>query len=784
MNHRSRAARPWVRCLFAAVLFFGCRAARGDPVAPGAAGPCPVQPTGSNFQGQNLTNANFRAYAPGSLAGANFKGAILKGAIFAGQDLTGASFENADLGPSEKGPADLTGTTLTNTCFINATMNATNLTFATITCADFSNTSLMEAFFGPLQKIVKGNGCRTKFVGARLDVNAITTDHWGKIVFTDADFQNLSPSTFNLRQKDITGAILVRANFTGIDMTGANLTGVDFTQARLTNAKLDNAAANGITLRNARLDSASLRCARFYGTPGDDAGTPRFDNCKSTPVSAAPTTRADLTQANLQNANLQYATLKYAGLRGSNLSSVQARSSTFASAFLEPQPPVNSAQVLGSDFSYADFSNAHVNYVRFNNTIMTGAIFESNTTLAGTDFSGSIMPLARFSTSMLQNVSFNNTILQGAQFAGAKMQTTPDGAGSGVSFTCAQLGGVNFKDAVITAASFEAAVLPPASACCPQPGGVWCGTIDATQTAYGAVTYPVLQANINCPNGDVAPCSGNQWILPNWRTSECSPDHHIATVWTKPDCGSTPSDVVKFSDPNLKACVLASLPGSPTDVTRQTAAQLPTISCPGKQIATLGGLEDFTGLVSLDLTANRIAQFAFNLPRLRTLKLPDNQLSSLDIGRNPALVLLDVSNNELKSIAGTVNSYLQVFEAQNNQLTSFDLAVQSSLRYADLSANRLTSVLDQFNGDLSQLTNLTYLDLSNNSLQTIGSIRQIAAGDSNLDSLFLQCNPAFDCRSLAVDGKSEAMQTSHCAEFNPASNQWIVLAKPSCPASH
>jgi hypothetical protein len=35
---------------------------------------CPSKPTGKNFAGQNLTDHNFHAEAPGSLRGANFEG--------------------------------------------------------------------------------------------------------------------------------------------------------------------------------------------------------------------------------------------------------------------------------------------------------------------------------------------------------------------------------------------------------------------------------------------------------------------------------------------------------------------------------------------------------------------------------------------------------------------------------------------------------------------------------------------------------------------------------------
>ena len=532
---------------------------------PGAT--CPA-PTGKDYSGQDLTDHNFRAEPAGSLVGANFTGATLKGAIFAGQDLTGASFQGAALGPSDKGPVDFTNTTLNQTCFINATMDATDFSYAVMTCADFSGTSLMKAQFGPQQNIQAGSGCRTKFIGSAIDVNAITTDNWGKTDFTNANFQNLSPATFSLSGKDITGALLAGTNFSNIDMTGANLTDVDFTGATLLNAKLDNTAMNGVTLIKAHLQYATLTCAQFYGS------TPTSTCKTSPPVSTNPNKAADLTQAVLMHADLSNATLDSATLTGANLSGATLRNTSFKGATLEPSGSIQGASVLGGDFTGANFETAHLNSVSFNNAILTGALFDQNTTLNGTDFSGSIMPGANFTNAVLEGVKFHATILQNAIFTGATMKTTPSGGSSGVDFTCAQLGGTNFSNATITAADFTAAVMPPGPGssppqpCCAQEvGGPWCGTVDITQQAYGPVTYPVLSASVTCPNGDVASCAGNQWVIPQWQTNLCSADRSMRTVWSPPDCGGPPGDVVNFKDPNLKQCILDALPGKPADIT-------------------------------------------------------------------------------------------------------------------------------------------------------------------------------------------------------------------------
>ena len=248
---------------------------------------------------------------------------------------------------------------------------------------------------------------------------------------------------------------------------------------------------------------------------------------------------------------------------------------------------------------------------------------------------------------------------------------------------------------MITAANFQAAVMPPETACCKQKvGDPWCGTIDMTQQAYGPMTYPVLNADITCPNGEVARCSKAQWEIPQWKTDLCSPDRSTQTVWTSPDCGATPGDIVHFKDENLKQCILAALPGKHADVTVSTAGQIRAIDCPGRGIKDLGGLETFTGLVTLDLTGNQLTQFGLRLHKLKTLKIDDNQLNMLDLSGLQSLIRLTASNNQLKSIVGMESVYLSLMDVSHNQLTDIDLPVQTSLVYADLSSNRLTNVLD------------------------------------------------------------------------------------------
>ena len=154
--------------------------------------------------------------------------------------------------------------------------------------------------------------------------------------------------------------------------------------------------------------------------------------------------------------------------------------------------------------------------------------------------------------------------------------------------------------------------MPAASDCCPpktEQGQARCGIVDATQQTYGPVTFPVLNAPVTCPNGDTAQCSGRQWQLsPNWVTQSCNASQVPQTMWSKPNCDGKPGDIVVFKDAHLKSCILDTLPGQ-TEVLLATAQQIAQVSCPGRGIADLTGLEAFISLTKLDLSDNKLGIF-------------------------------------------------------------------------------------------------------------------------------------------------------------------------------
>lgn len=791
-------------CAIAAIIAFA--GAHSAAWAKTAAVCAPDTGTGHSYAGQDLTNHNFSAEPAGSLVGADFSTAKLSGAVFAGQDLTKAKFQGASLGPA-KGPVDFTNATLTKTCFVGATLDETDFSYAVISCADFTETSLIKATFGPTQNIVMGTGCRTLFNGATMDVRLIGPDfsgksNWSKTDFTSANFLNLTPAMFSLAGKDITGAKLGLTNFTGIDMTGANLTNVDFTQTTMIKAKLDGAAINGAHFYNTQAGPATFVCAQGYGNAGGKT-KPDGTKCPAAPTSINPTTGADFTFAAMKGADFTGATLDHAVLVSANLTGAHFDGASLVQASMQSQSAQTSAAIVQfATFSNANFDTAGLAGVDFSGATLTNATFD-NTTLSGTSFANATMPGASFQgpATNLQSVNFSAAILQSAKFNDATIQAPSTGLGYGANFSCSQLGGANFTSTNVAATNFSNAVMPAADACCKVPGNdatPWCGIVDATQQTYGPVTFPIIHQGVivTCPNGSTGQCTGGQWQLsPNWQTTGCNKDGVSQQMWSQPNCGGQPTDIVKFKDPNLKSCILATLPGQ-TEVYLTTAQKINQVNCAGRGITDLGGLENFISLTKLDLRSNSLTIFTLAFTaggnpapsQLQTLSLDDNKLTTLDLTAHRPLIFLSVSNNQLGAISLNANTYLLTLDASHNRLTTFNLPIQTNLSYVDLSYNLLTNVLNQFTTNLNLLQALNYLDLSHNVLATIGSIEKIVYDNNsdnsgNLKSLFLACNPKFQCGDLGVyDGtRYPAASSSQCSSYNTASSKWTPLSTPECP---
>ncbi len=771
---------------------------------------CPTsQP--ANYAGKTINNYNFSACPKGSLIKADFSQANLSGSTFTGVDLTGANFSGAKLGPTPNyPPVSFTSALLKNTRFTGADMPATNFEFATLHCADFSDSNLLQANFGPLQNIVADSTCRTRFVGAELSVNLITDagaiggrGNWGRSDFSNADFHDMDPNKVNFRDQNLAGAILTGTRFLSIDFTGANLTGVKFNKATLQLTTWDNAALNGADFTGSDLSGSSFICAQGFGANG---GTQKADGsaCPKAPATTRPNDPVNLTNSTADDSDFTGAVLTQAPLSGATLTRSKFHFANLAQANFQSQGAGTSpAQVKFSQFDRANLSQASLSSVDFSGTSALGANF-SNTTFNRTNFSTARLDTADFSKTIVQETNFSQASLKSAQFVGAQI-SQPNTGGAATDFSCAQMGGANWSNADIKAALFNNAVMVAEQYCCPakQSGGPpYCGIIDSLGIAYAQTQFPNISgAAVKCPNNAIAETSGSgkkplelcpdSWRLaPNWTTTGCSLSGQ-RTMWSI-NCNADPGNVVKFADENLKKCILETLPNQ-NEVLISTAEQIQSVNCPARQIAAIGGLEYFTAMHTLDLSGNQLTAFDLKFKNIQpndaaliSLNLDNNQLTQLDLISIPSIEFLSVSNNALGGIALNANTYLMALSAAHNKLGRFDLALQSNLYYADLSFNQLTDVLGQYASNLDGLRQLSFLNLSNNALTTIGSISGIAAnnktGAGSLTNLYLNCNARFSCGDLQVyDGTLyPAAASSGCSVYDPSQSKWIAQSVPIC----
>ena len=121
-------------------------------------------------------------------------------------------------------------------------------------------------------------------------------------------------------------------------------------------------------------------------------------------------------------------------------------------------------------------------------------------------------------------------------------------------------------------------------------------------------------------------------------------------------------------------------------------------------LTSLKGIEYFTSLKTLWCSSNQLTSLdVSNNPALVNLDCGYNQLTSLDVSNNPALVDLDCFSNQLTSLDVSNNPALESLYCADNQLTSLDVSSNPDLWILECHDNQLTSL------DISNNKSLAYL---------------------------------------------------------------------------
>ena len=127
----------------------------------------------------------------------------------------------------------------------------------------------------------------------------------------------------------------------------------------------------------------------------------------------------------------------------------------------------------------------------------------------------------------------------------------------------------------------------------------------------------------------------------------------------------------------------------------------------------------------------------------------DNQLTTLDVSKNTSLTVLNCDRNQLTTLDVSKNTSLTGLNCVQNQLTTLDVSKNTSLTVLNCDQNHLSTLVVSKNTSLTELTccenQLTKLDVSH---------------DSNLELLFCSEN---QLTSLDVSHDSN-LELLHCSE--------------------
>lgn len=140
-------------------------------------------------------------------------------------------------------------------------------------------------------------------------------------------------------------------------------------------------------------------------------------------------------------------------------------------------------------------------------------------------------------------------------------------------------------------------------------------------------------------------------------------------------------------------------------------------------ISDLTGIQAFVSLDNLYLRKNNLTTIDLSKnPKLTYLNVGSNKLSSLNLSDNPLLESVDCQRNNLTSIDISHNPKLTYFNCMVNQISGLDVSVNTLLEDLAVSSNQLTSLNIDKNLSLKTLNcgnnQITSLNVSKNTALT------------------------------------------------------------------
>ena len=262
----------------------------------------------------------------------------------------------------------------------------------------------------PKLRFVKQQAEETKI---RTDIQAALTVIVRRNV--DKDPQN---HKIDLRNTDIRGADLHKANLQRADLRKANLCGADLRSANLYEADLDYANLSGSILCEANLQSCNLHAANLSRANLNRTLLSKANLCAAN-LGGASLRAANLSEANLYKANLQGANLKVANLSGAKLFLANLQGAKLSKANLQ------FAGLIGANLQQANLNGANVQHANLNAAKLqyTEVFFAnfSDTSLRGSDLCGANLLATNFQRAILDEANLCGANLMAANLQGANL---------------------------------------------------------------------------------------------------------------------------------------------------------------------------------------------------------------------------------------------------------------------------------------------------------------------------------------------------------------------------
>lgn len=192
--------------------------------------------------------------------------------------------------------------------------------------------------------------------------------------------------------------------------------------------------------------------------------------------------------------------------------------------------------------------------------------------------------------------------------------------------------------------------------------------------------------------------------------------------------------------------------------------------------SSLVGIEAFENLTSLDCEWNQLTSLDVSKnPSLQRLSCGYNQLTSLDISKNTQLQRLSCGSNSISSLDVSSNPELVSLSCSGNQLSEIDVIKLSKLEQLSCNSNQLTSLNVLNNLALVSLScafnQLTSLNISANA-----SLEYLHCSDNKLYQLILGNHPSLSSINF-YNNKVTSIDLSNCPSLSNLSCNFNQLTE-------